>query len=82
MGAFGLAALMDKRETPIFPRWSGFFSLWIVVLSLPALVLPLFKTGPFAWNGLFAFWLAATIFGIWLIVMTRLLLTAIDRQTD
>jgi hypothetical protein len=38
-----------------------------------------FKQGPFAWNGLFVFWLPFGVFFSWIVIMTALLLKAIDR---
>jgi hypothetical protein len=38
------------------------------------------KTGPFAWNGLFTFWLPFSIFGIWLIIVYPRLFKAIRMQ--
>ena len=39
-----------------------------------------FKTGPFAWNGIFAFWLPLSVFGAWIIVFFVILRAAILRQ--
>jgi hypothetical protein len=78
----GIAILIDKREQPIFPRWAGYLSLWTATLLAPAGVVPLFKDGPFAWNGIFGFWVPLTIFCIWVSTMTWLLITAINREAD
>jgi hypothetical protein len=75
-----IAALIDKRPQPTFPRWSGFFSLWVLVLFFPGQLLFLFKTGPFAWNGLLAFWVPGTLFFGWFVVIGILLLKAINRE--
>jgi hypothetical protein len=66
----GLAILGDKSAQPIFPRWSGFFCLWCALAFLPGLMLIFFETGPFAWNGLLTFWLGATVFFSWYVVMS------------
>ena len=56
-GAFGIAILCDDREKPAHPRWVGYASLWLMVLVIPDQLLFFFHDGPFAWNGLFGFWL-------------------------
>jgi hypothetical protein len=60
----GIIILKDVNVQPIFPRWVGYFSIWVGVLSVAGCVVPFFKSGPFAWNGIFTFWLPAVIFGI------------------
>ena len=78
--ALGFAILTDKREQPVYQRWVGFFNIWVALLFVPSCLVLFFKTGPFAWNGIFTFWLAATAFTIWLIVMVIVSLDAIRRQ--
>jgi hypothetical protein len=39
------------------------------------------RTGPFAWNGLFVFWIPLSIFCAWIIVASTLMLKAIGRQS-
>ncbi|MET0983808.1 MAG: hypothetical protein ABW034_00230 [Steroidobacteraceae bacterium] len=65
---------------PIFPRWFGWFNIWIVIIYLPGSFIALFKRGPFAWNGLLAWWIPLTLFVIWMVATTYLLLKAIERQ--
>jgi hypothetical protein len=77
----GLAILKHAARNPVFPRWAGFFNLWSALIFLPGSLLPFFKAGPFACNGLLAFWLPGTIFGIWYIVMQVLVLKAIDGES-
>jgi hypothetical protein len=73
----GLAILQDRRRSPLFPRWLGYFNLWAAVLFIPGGVVSLFKTGPFAWNGLIAFWIPVAVFGAWWIIMFVMCLKAI-----
>jgi hypothetical protein len=65
----GMAILQDKRPKPLLPRWLGYLNFWAAVLFIPGGIVALFKTGPFAWNGLIAFWIPVGVFGAWWIVM-------------
>jgi len=76
----GLAVISDKSARPVFPRWLGFFNFWIALMLVPASALVFVKSGPFAWNGLFPFWIPATVFGLWFGTMLVLLLSAIKQQ--
>lgn len=78
--AFGIAILLDTSSRPIFPRWSGYFNIWIAIFFMPGVLATFFKAGPFAWNGLFPFWLPASVFGLWFFVVCFLLHSAITRQ--
>lgn len=64
----GIAALRDKRARPILPRWYGYFNIWVGTLFIPGGCIYFFKSGAFAWNGLMAFWVPATVFGTWFVV--------------
>jgi hypothetical protein len=80
MLVIAVVILQDQRPTPIFPRWAGYLNIWSALLITASSVIPFFKTGPFAWNGLVAWWIAVTAFAIWLFVMAYLLIKAINRQ--
>lgn len=71
----------DKRDTPVFPRWLAYLSLWAAVSFLPGGFNCLAKSGVIAWNGLVAWWLGLTAFGIWIFAVSFCLLRyAIPRQ--
>lgn len=78
-GAIAMGAFMDKRPDPIFPRWAGYLNIWLGLLLVPGAFAYIFRTGPFAWNGILSFWIAASAFFVWLVVMTPLLLNSIKR---
>lgn len=69
---------IDRRQVPSFPRWFGYFNIWYAVLGVPGCAIYLFKTGPLAWNGIFAFWIPLTVFCIWWIVTAIMLTQAVD----
>lgn len=77
--AIGLAILGSKDAPPLIPRWAGYFNLWVAVLFIPGGLLTFFKTGPFAWNGLFVFWVPLVAFLLWYGVMFVLLRQAIAK---
>lgn len=79
--AIAAAIFADKSKTPLYPRWVGYFNIWTPLLFVPAGLILFFKTGPFAWNGILAFWIPLIIFFIWMIVMTIMTLRAINRRT-
>jgi hypothetical protein len=62
----GVAILRDKRPEPIIPRWIGYVCLWYGPVSTPGGFIYFFKTGPFAWNGVIAFWLVLAAFCVWI----------------
>jgi hypothetical protein len=76
----GLAILQDRRADPVFPRWAAYFNIWAALMMVPGSVLPFFKTGPLAWNGIVTFYLVASAFTTWLLVMSYLLLKAVDHE--
>jgi hypothetical protein len=79
--AIGSAILSDRSTVPVFPRWLAFFNFWAAVLYVPGGLCVFFKTGPFAWDGLFAFWIPATFYMLWFCVMARQVIKAAGRQT-
>ncbi|MEQ9586412.1 MAG: hypothetical protein RJS97_00285 [Parvibaculaceae bacterium] len=77
--ALAFATLSDKRARPILPRWSAYMNIWFGIIFLPGCFVAMFQTGPFAWNGILAFWLPAIFFGLWFLVLLWLIWT---RLTD
>ena len=67
LAIFGIAVLLDKRPTPIFPRWLGYLNLWLCLTFTPASLIVFFKHGAFAWNGLFVWWVPVTAFLFWFV---------------
>jgi hypothetical protein len=78
--SIGLAMLGDRRREPVFPRWAGYFNIWCAIVFAGGGLVICFHGGPFAWNGIFAFWIPLTVFTIWFVVMTKVLLQAIATQ--
>jgi hypothetical protein len=75
-----IAILSDHEEHPVFARWVGYFNVWCALLFEPGLLVIVFHSGPFAWNGMFAFWVPLTVFSGWFVVMAVVLFRAIKTE--
>ena len=75
----GVAILSDESEQPLYPRWSGYLGLFMGFVQVSAAFLIFFKVGPFAWNGLFAWYIPFTDFFAWFLVITVLTIKAINK---
>jgi len=62
-----IASFIDKSQQPVFPRWFGYICLMVFMGQASGQLVFFFKTGPFAWNGLFAFYIPMIVFFIWFI---------------
>ena len=82
MISIGIAALVDDHQNPPYPRWLGFFSLLCALMFIPDQALFFFKTGPFAWNGLFPWWIPAFTFFGWIFTMFFVLRSAVLREAQ
>jgi hypothetical protein len=69
------------RYSP-FPRWFGYYTAWTALMFETGAVAFLTRSGPFAWNGLLAFWLPVVTFFAWIIVAATMLFRAISAQED
>ncbi|MGL4318169.1 MAG: hypothetical protein ACRCTL_16330 [Pseudomonas sp.] len=78
--AVGLCALYRPSAAAVFPRWYGFFCLWTATGFVGGETVGFFHTGPFAWDGIFAFWMAAVFFFGWILVTWWVVLCAIRNQ--
>lgn len=63
------------------PRWFGWFSIWAwFMMDIPPTLAQIFIRGPFAWDGLLAFWVTIILYLIWLITLSFLMLRSLSRQ--
>nr|WP_255525298.1 hypothetical protein [Mycolicibacterium sp. BK634] len=82
VACFGIAVLMDRRERPIFPRWLGYYNLWVALMFTPGTFNVFFKDGPLAWNGIIAWYIPLGVFATWLIINPFYLSKAVDTMAD
>ncbi|MFW0787302.1 hypothetical protein AAFP35_22625 [Gordonia sp. CPCC 206044] len=76
----GLAVYFDDGPNPVFPRWVGHYCMATAVAMVPAAAGAVFRTGPFAWDGVLTFWLRYCALALFVIVMFFVLRRTIIRQ--
>lgn len=60
---FAIAIFLDQRR--IFPKWLAYMSVWGAVTEFVAAPIWIFRSGPYAWNGMISFYLGTIIFVVW-----------------
>lgn len=77
----GMAGVIftDRRVQPLLPRWLGWFSLFVALLFVPLMLMPFFLSGPFAWNGVFNYWVGFSGFFWWVLFLCIHVFKAITR---
>ena len=76
----GVAILKHSAHSNVFPRWLGYLNLWGAVSFVCGSMLPFFKTGSFALDGILSFWVPATVFGLWFVFMQLACLKSIRAE--
>jgi hypothetical protein len=76
-----LAIYMDALPEPVFPRWVGHFNIVSALLMVPGAFALVYKTGPFAWDGVLSFWLRIATYTLYIAVMFFVVRAAINRQS-
>ena len=71
-------AIFSDSEQKLYPRWVGYLNMWVSLSLAPGLYMAFFHDGPFAWHGIFGFWLVAFGFFAWSFVMWRMTLKALN----
>lgn len=80
MASTGVVELMDDRPRPMVPRWLTWFSILGAVGILGAAGPAFFKSGPFAYHGLLAFYLPVVVWGAYLALTSIYMLKSVDRE--
>ncbi|MDB5985816.1 MAG: hypothetical protein JWR16_869 [Nevskia sp.] len=77
--AVGIVFLRDQREKPLMPAWISWWGFVTCAAFFPVSLIPFFKTGPFAFHGLFNFWIAFFTWYIWVTAVSFNIIRAISR---
>ncbi len=75
-----IAMIILQMPKPLVPRWVAYFNLWVAIGLVPPSFIPLFESGPLAWNGLLGFYIPVVVFGAWFLVMVPLLLRMLPKS--
>lgn len=78
--ALALGIYLDRQLKPVFKPWVGHFNLVIALAYIPAAFASATLTGPFAWDGLFSFWMRIGALVLWATVMFFAILGTIKRE--
>lgn len=78
--ALALCIFFDKQAEPIFPKWLAYFNIMIAALIAPAAMSAMTLEGPFAWDGVWSFWVRLGAITLWTLVMLGMCWGAVARQ--
>jgi hypothetical protein len=80
MVATGVVEMMDHRPQPMIPRWLTWGTFFGALALLGAAGPAFFKSGPFAYHGLLAFYLPVVIWGSYIALTTFYMLRELKRE--
>lgn len=80
--SIAIAVLSYKGSDSFYPRWYGYYLIFIAMISLSAGLLIFFKSGPFAYNGLITFWVTYAALVSFFIIGSTLLIRGVSRQGE
>ena len=75
---WGVAILLDNNR--VLPKWFGYLNLCNALTEVVVAPCCMFKLGPFAWDGVIAFYLNMVVFGIYTGALITLLRSMIQRE--
>ena len=75
-----IAVLSSNARESFYPRWYGYFLIFIAMVSLSAGLMIFFKSGPFAYNGLITFWVTYACLVLFFIMGSVLLIRGISQS--
>jgi len=79
MIAMSVLFLSDERDVPLVPKWFCWYAIWVAFIFFTELIMPYFKTGLFAWDGLVNYWVGFLAWFVWIIGQSYYTFAAISR---
>ncbi|GLR67153.1 hypothetical protein GCM10010909_18340 [Acidocella aquatica] len=74
----GVAILIDKSQPHLFPRWFAWLTFGLELTYLPGMAAYFYKSGPFAWSGLFPYWVPFTTYGFWIAATSWIMFRSVN----
>jgi len=68
--SFLLVFYKDDRPVRLIPKWALWFGFFLAMSYFLEILLPFFRSGPFAWNGLINYGVGFVTPFFWMIIMT------------
>ena len=75
-----LAVFWDEQPRPVFSKSVAWCNVAAAIAVAPAAFAGLYKSGPFAWDGVVSFWMKNAAFLVWIIVMAFALRPAMQHE--
>lgn len=82
MVAAALVGLGDKSKTPLFPRWACFITIWCGISFFPASLTGVFRTGPFAWDGVMSYYFPYFCWLCWFTIASTFMIRDVNRRIE
>ena len=79
MVAMGACFLTDRRTEPLVPKWVCWLSIWAGFSFFLEVMMPWFKTGPFARSGTLNYWIEFTAFFVYMAATSAYIIVAAAR---
>ena len=77
--AFGVCVLSDRRRVPIIPKWVAWVGIYEAVGLLVLALMPFFRIGAFARDGLINFWIVFPAFFGYMVIVSIYLFKAVPK---
>ncbi len=79
MIVIGVCFLGDRRATPLMPKWVCWLSIWAGFSFFLEVMMPWFKSGPFARSGTLNYWIEFSAFFAFMAAVSAYIVAAVGR---
>ncbi|MDB5976514.1 MAG: hypothetical protein JWR07_3274 [Nevskia sp.] len=79
MVAIGVCFLSDRRPVPLVPKWVCWLSIWAGFSFFLEVMMPWFRSGPFARSGTLNYWIEFSAFFVFMAAVSAYIVAAVAR---